>query len=172
MVSRRLVSRGELISPEKLISLYIKFQEEEQNPSRVKSNEIKAALNLIKVIKNADYDQGIRFKDRVFERGIHLNGIAFFFGGMSWYIFENTSGNRTPLISDPIDKEQVLRPRIRIFTNQAFTFRKNTDKEQAIVGMQCKLCLKTFTTEEELRDHIHSELHIFRNLFRRLPNTS
>lgn len=64
------------------------------------------------------------------------------------------------------DDEELSKPRIRVLTNQAHTFRNRTALEPDISGLHCRLCDLTFTNEAACKEHEKTNEHKYKSLYR------
>lgn len=143
LVRNKHIRKPAVISKNKLVELYINYQP--SYPSHIKSSEIIEALREAKLLKRRRVAAGgdnnnIEFKDQIFHS-------------------ENQS-------SSAENKEEVMKPRFRILTNQNYTFKNKLSKDPELVGLECLLCRTKFDNQTALMEHCSTRSHFLKKTYR------
>lgn len=62
------------------------------------------------------------------------------------------------------------RPKVKVFINEDFVFKRPKEKQPCLSGNKCLLCNQDFNSEEDSKNHLNDEIHILRDHYRTAKN--
>lgn len=64
------------------------------------------------------------------------------------------------------NKEDVMKPRFRILTNQNYMFKNKLTKDPELNGLECLLCKEEFDNQTALMEHCSTRMHFLKKTYR------